>query len=339
MKDKQLRLFTFIVLAYMLLAFVWWSVLLFTKNRDAFQAKVELQKMGMVAEGLVTTEADFYSSERYLELEKHYRRQEYMIIGESLALILSVLAGIYIISGAFKREMEAARQQRNFLLSITHELKSPLAGIRLVLETLLRRSLNAEQIRRLGENGMRETDRLTKLVEDLLLSARLETAYQPNREPIDLEELLSDCLERMRHKQADFQWIFTCTDHVPVIEGDKAGLHSVVTNLLENAAKYSLPPAKITLSLRKIDNQWLEISVCDEGMGIPDAEKAKVFEKFYRVGNEDTRRTKGTGLGLFIVREIVRAHKGVIELTDNKPKGTVFNIRLPLFHFATAAAK
>lgn len=330
MKDKRLQIFTYAVLAYMLLAFVWWSVLLFTKNRDAFRAKVELLKIGMVAEGLISQEVEFYQSARYLSLKKQYDRQERMVIGESMALILSVLAGIYIIYHAYRREMGSARQQRNFLLSITHELKSPIAGIRLVLETLMRRELKPEQVQRLGDNAIKEVDRLTGLVEDLLLSARLETAYDPHFEPLDLDELLQDVLHRIAAKYPAFEWQYSSSDHIPAIRADKTGIVSVVTNLLENAAKYSRPPAPITLSLHNLQNQLVEIRVTDEGMGIPAQEKQRIFDKFYRVGNEDTRQTKGTGLGLFIVREIIKAHRGKIKVADHHPRGTVFSITLPM---------
>ena len=330
MKDTRLQIFTYAVLAYMLLAFVWWSVLLFTKNRDAFRAKVELLKIGMVAEGLISQEVEFYQSARYLSLKKQYDRQERMVIGESMALILSVLAGIYIIYHAYRREMGSARQQRNFLLSITHELKSPIAGIRLVLETLMRRELKPEQVQRLGDNAIKEVDRLTGLVEDLLLSARLETAYDPHFEPLDLDELLQDVLHRIAAKYPAFEWQYSSSDHIPAIRADKTGIVSVVTNLLENAAKYSRPPAPITLSLHNLQNQLVEIRVTDEGMGIPAQEKQRIFDKFYRVGNEDTRQTKGTGLGLFIVREIIKAHRGKIKVADHHPRGTVFSITLPM---------
>lgn len=330
MKDKRLQVFTYAVLAYMLLAFVWWSVLLFTKNRDAFRAKVELLKIGMVAEGLISQEIEFYQSARYLSLKKQYDRQERMVIGESMALILSVLAGIYIIYHAYRREMGSARQQRNFLLSITHELKSPIAGIRLVLETLMRRELKPEQVQRLGDNAIKEVDRLTGLVEDLLLSARLETAYDPHFEPLDLDELLQDVLHRIAAKYPAFEWQYSSSDHIPAIRADKTGIVSVVTNLLENAAKYSTPPASIGLSLHNLQNQLVEIRVTDEGMGIPAQEKQRIFDKFYRVGNEDTRQTKGTGLGLFIVRETVKAHRGKIRVADHHPRGTVFSITLPM---------
>lgn len=330
MKQSPLRGFTYAVLAYLFLAFVWWSVLLFTKNRDALLAKTELLKIGMVAEGIIKEETEFYAHPRYQALKKQYDRQEYMIIGESVVLILSVLGGIYIIYSAFKGEMRSAQQQRNFLLSITHELKSPIAGIRLVLETLLKRELRPEQIQRLGDNALKEVDRLTTLVEDLLLSARLETAYQPHIQPLDLDELLHDSFQRVAAKHTDFNWQYHSADHIPMLRADKTGLVSVATNLLENAAKYSNPPAKITLSLHSLDNQAVEIRVTDEGIGIDPGEKRHIFDKFYRVGNEDTRKTKGAGLGLFIVREIVRAHQGKIKVMDNQPQGTIFSITLPL---------
>lgn len=116
---------------------------------------------------------------------------------------------------------------------------------------------------------------------------------------------------------------------VGMVNGDRLGLTSVAVNLLENAAKYSQPNPVIHTSLQRGGASELIWEVSDNGMGIPDREKRRVFTKFYRVGNEDTRTTKGTGLGLFIVKQLVEKHGGQLELLDNKPQGTTFRIYLP----------
>ncbi|MEZ4986562.1 MAG: histidine kinase dimerization/phospho-acceptor domain-containing protein [Saprospiraceae bacterium] len=184
-KINKLQFTTYFVLGHMLLAFFWWSVLLFTKNRDAYTAKLELQQMGMAAEGLINSPEDFYRSERYRSLMEKYKKQELMIMGETLFLSLTLLYGIYLVYAAYRREVLASNQQRNFLLSITHELRSPLAGIRLSLETLQKRAdlLQPAQREKLSANGIKEADRLNRLVDDLLLSARLENAYTFNTQP------------------------------------------------------------------------------------------------------------------------------------------------------------
>ena len=313
----------------MLVAFAWWSVLLFTKNRDAFHAKSDLMKIGMIAEHLVHNDAEFYQTTEYLTLKKHYQRQEWMIFGEAAVFVVTLIIGVYLINRGYNKDVEAAEQRRNFLLSITHELKSPIASIKLVLETFLKRSLAKEQADKLTANALKEAERLNNLVNDLLLSAKLETAYQPHFEHLQLPELLQELIAKLATKYPKAQFSLDSGDDIPAIQADKMGITSVALNLLENAVKYGSTIPQIETHLQRKNNiiQW---EVSDNGIGISDKEKAKIFEKFYRVGSEETRTTKGTGLGLYIVNEIVKAHSGKIHVKDNRPKGTRFVIELPL---------
>lgn len=313
----------------MLIAIAWWSVLLFTKNRDAFLAKSELNKIGMVAEGLVQSDKDFFETEIYQKLDAEYKRQEWMILGESIVFVLSLIVGVYLINRGYNKEIAAAQQRRNFLLSITHELKSPIASIRLVLETFIKRELGPQHINQLSSNALKETDRLNDLVNDLLLAAKVETAYTPYLETINLKQFLGEIIERLQNKYPAVEFGFRRPNGDIIIQGDKTGLTSVAVNLLENAVKYGVENPKIAIILRKNEKGLINIEVADNGIGIPDKEKSKIFERFYRVGNEDTRRTKGTGLGLYIVNQIVLAHKGSIQVMNNRPQGTIFSISLP----------
>lgn len=327
-RNVRLRLLSYVVIAYMMMAFAWWSVLLYTKNSDAFAAKRDKMRLIMVAEGAVQSEDAFLTSAPYLELKKQYTRQEYMILGEAGVIILTLLVGMYLINRAYNKEMEAARQQRNFLLSITHELKSPIASIRLVLETFQRRNLPAEKTERLIRSALLETERLNGLVNDLLLSARLETAYSPHEELLELPQILEDLIETLDGKYPDARFHFDKRSAISPFRGDRTGMTSVMLNLMENAVKYSPKPADIEVSLEETAESLI-LRFADLGNGIPDKEKPQVFGKFYRIGNEDTRKTKGTGLGLYIVQQIVAAHDGKISIEDNLPKGSVFKIVLP----------
>lgn len=329
MTNLRLRLLSYIVMAYMLLAFTWWSLLLFTKNRDAFYAKRDLLKIGMIAQGLVSSESEFEQTADFQELMKKYERQEWMIFGEACVFVITLLAGLWFINQGYSREVKANQQGRNFLLSITHELKSPIASIRLVLETLMKRELPKEKADRLADSALKENERLLELVENLLLSAKLETAYQPNFEPLNLAEIIEDQLEKLAHRHPEAHLSLKTTDDLPFLKLDKSGVISIVTNLLENAVKYSESPANIEVRL-KMEMSHVVMEIADQGPGIPDKEKKRIFEKFYRIGSEETRQTKGTGLGLYIVRQIVKAHNGEISVLDNTPKGSVFRIELPL---------
>lgn len=328
-KNIRLRLLSYGVIVYLLMAFAWWSVLLFTKNRDAFQAKEEFLKIVMAAEGSADSEAAFYTSDRYLVLKRKYLGQERMILGEAIVFVISLVIGVWLINRGYHKEVMAAQQQRNFLLSITHELKSPLASIRLVFETFLKRDLPKEQTDKLSRTGIKETERLNSLVTDLLLSARLETIYQPHRELLSLSDLLQEIILKLEDKYPKASFRLEQKTSIDDIMGDRLGMTSVALNLLENAVKYSLENPIIEVRLSQED-QKIRLEVADQGIGISDKEKKNIFEKFYRVGNEDTRKTKGTGLGLYIVSEIVKAHDGRISVCDNHPQGTIFCIHLPV---------
>lgn len=332
MKEKHnipLRLLSYIVIAYMLLAFLWWSVLLFKKNRDTFHAKTEVLKIGMIAEGIITSPQEFVAHHRYQELKDNYQKQEWMIMGEGLFFIITLIIGFFLINKGYNDAVNAARERRNFLLSITHELKSPLASIRLVLETFQKRQLTPELSQKLTNNALKETERLHGLVNDLLLSAKLDTGYQPHFEMLLLDDIVENIMERMEAKHSTAQFTFDVKDEIPAINADRMGITSVVVNLLENAVKYS-PKEKVIKVHLSHSEGIIQLKIADNGIGISDKEKKRVFNKFYRVGNEDTRTTKGTGLGLYIVQQIVKAHGGTIQVVDNKPHGTVFIINLPI---------
>ncbi len=329
-RNIRLRLLSNFVIFFSLTAIAWWSVLLFTLNRDAFQGKAGESKMLMIAEGTISNDAEYLSTQYYKDLQAEYKRQEWMILGESLVFILSIIIGVYLINRGYNKEIDAAQQRRNFLLSITHELKSPIASIKLVLETFIKRELSPKHINQFSNNALKETDRLNELVNDLLLAAKVETSYTPNLEKINVTQFLTDIIERLRNKYPHVVFDFRKPSDTVDIYADKTGLTSVAVNLLENAVKYGVEKTKISTVLRQNGQEQIFIEIADNGIGIPNKEKDKIFERFYRVGNEDTRKTKGTGLGLYIVRQIILAHNGMVTVSDNRPQGTIFTISLPV---------
>lgn len=328
MLNNQLRIISYLVIFYMLLAFSWWTVLLHTKNRDAFLAKNELLKLSLIAKNEIKNEEEFLKNSFHIELRDAYKRQEWMILGEASVFVLSLLIGIVFINRGYHKEILAAKQSSNFLLSITHELKSPIASIRLGFETLQRKKLSEEQAHVLLKNGINDTDRLNNLVSDLLLSARLESTYQLNTELFSLEILIEECVQLLKQKFPSAILKVNLIQEMPEILADYSAIRSVIINLLENAVKYSDSVPEINIGLTS-NNERCVIEISDKGIGIDQSERKKIFEKFYRVGNEDQRKTKGTGLGLYIVDQIVRAHNGSITVSSNQPKGTIFNVFLP----------
>lgn len=302
------------VIGYMVLAFGWWSYHLWQQNDRLYAAEISALQHSATPKD-VTLET----------LAQKRQRTRRMIVGEGLFFTLCLAVGLYIINRSANREVSLARQRRNFMLSITHELKSPIAGMRLILETLGKRTLSREQTEKLCVNGLRDAVRLQTLVEDLLLAARLEDSWQPHPENVDLTFLAQDIIASLETRFPAAHFETDLAAGLPPLSADKAGLTSVLQNLLENAVKYSGEDAHVTLVARQQADKLI-LEVRDRGVGIPNAEKEAIFEKFYRIGNEDTRRNTGTGLGLYIVKQVVKAHKGRIYVQDNTPKGSIFVI-------------
>ena len=327
MQNQKLRLLSYVIMAYMLLAFTWWALLLFTKNKDAFLAKTELHQLVMAAKGEARTNEEFIKTAKYAELHDAYKRQEYMIFGEASVFVLTLVAGLWFIHKSYNRQVEANQQQRNFLLAITHELKSPIASIQLILETLIKRNLPKPKSDQLAGTALKENERLLRLVENLLLTAKLESAFQPDFEELNLDDLLLDLSAKAKTRHSKAQISYKKMGSVPLLELDRAGIILLFNNLVDNAVKYSEDQPIIDISL-KADEKEVQLTFADNGIGILDKEKKKVFNKFYRIGNEETRKTKGTGLGLFIVDQIVKAHKGTVKILNNQPQGTIFQIKL-----------
>ena len=331
MKKRGTEWLFYLLVLYVFFAAIWWSYLLYIKNNDALEAKKSVLWHRFQAEGRGDEGAYFLSSE-YVELVREYEKQQWMILGEGLMLLLFILAGIFQIYRARQKERGLNQQQENFLLSITHELKSPIASVRLILETFQRRVLQAEQRERLAVNALKETDRLHRLVQDLLLAARMDGDFGYAFECLDFGALCMGQLDlaRLRYPAHEFRFEDDGVGEYVLERGDRDMLQTLVSNLLDNAVKYG-GGTEVVLLLRAFGG-GLRLELRDGGGGIVKAERERVFEKFYRSGDERVRQTKGTGLGLFIVRKIALAHGGRvwIEAADLSGKGTCVVVELPL---------
>ncbi len=313
------------VIGYMILAFGWWSFHLWKQNERLFAIEKQLleRKFSGRNEGLNLTQLE--GTAEYAKIQKTRQSGRRMVVAEGLFFTICLAFGLWVINRSANREVSLARQRRNFLLSITHELKSPIASLRLVIETLTKRSLNESQRAQMLGNGLKDADRLQALVEDLLLAARLEDKWQPVPEPLDLGAVAQDCADALRVRFPEALIHIQAEAGLPPLLADRVGMVAVIKNLLENAVKYAPTGSKIEFSAARIDDKY-QLKVADQGPGIPDSEKALIFEKFYRLGNEDTRNSTGTGLGLFIVSQVLKAHHGSIKVSDNQPHGAIFTI-------------
>lgn len=324
-KDKnntKYYLFYFIII-YVFAFVFWWSYLLYTKTAQHFSDIVNLKSTQFEYNSNKSSK-EYYLTEEFNELNKNYMRQKTMIITEGAVFIIVLLIGIIKIYKSFQQEIRLATQQKNFLLSITHELKSPLASIKLINETIKNRDLPKTKQIELIDASLQEVNRLSNLVENILLAAKIENnTFGLNKNKLNLSLIVSDVIDTYKHRE-DIR-IKDNIEKDVFINGDMVSLNSIIINIIDNAIKYCENPI-VEISLKINTNHKIELSIADNGKGIPDNEKNKIFDKFYRVGNEETRTTKGTGLGLYLVNQLVNFHNGKINLKNNNPTGSIFII-------------
>lgn len=311
----------YILVIYILFQFSWWAYLLIDLNKEVIQNQYRISE-------LIHNDQIILKKEKEVN-DQDLKKRMLMVFGEGTVFLFLLIFGIQKTKSAFRKEFALAKQQKNFLLSITHEFKSPLAAIKLNLQTIQKRDLERGKQQEVIKRALLETERINLLVENALFASRLENNnFELHFETIDLSEffqhLIQEYIERQDH---DHQFKEIILPGV-FITGDKMALSSMLFNLLENAEKYSPDNTEIEISLSRHLHEAI-ITIRDQGIGIDEAERTRIFEKFYRVGNEDTRRTKGTGLGLFIVQHIVNLHKGTIKVRGNHPNGSIFEIRIP----------
>jgi signal transduction histidine kinase len=311
----------YILAVYVLIQFCWWAYLLIELNEEVYTHRIENVQLQAINEN--------ESREEISLLEKKISQRRWMVIGEGIVFLSLLIWGTVVTMRSFRKEMLLARQQKNFLLSITHEFKSPLAAIKLYLQTLLKHDLEKEKEVSFINSAISDTERLNNLVENALLANLIDHhGYSFSKEDVNISALARLTVQKFQ-QMPDHKKIGQHIEEGLHVFADKNALMVMLNNLLENAWKYSPGEKNISLDLsRKGKNVLLSIS--DQGTGIPDSEKEKIFSKFYRIGNEETRRTKGTGLGLFIVKFIIEKHDGRITVQDNSPRGSVFSVELPL---------
>ncbi|MCE3278463.1 MAG: two-component sensor histidine kinase [Bacteroidetes bacterium] len=322
-KSRPLLVF-YILVAYVVLQFAWWTFSMFQLNNEISRLKNELN--------LLTVESAEEVANHGNEINEKLRKRWFMISSEGAVFIGLLLLGVYRIRKTFKKESQLADRQRNFLLSVTHELKSPIASAKLQLQTLQKRDLGKDQQQEIIASAISDTERLNNLVENILLAARIDnSSFQIHKERMNLSVYISDNMNQMIQLFKYHQQVVLDIDNDIFLDIDRTTFPSIILNLFENAVKYSSADSIITLSLKK-HKENIILKVADTGVGVSDDDRNKIFEKFYRVGNEDTRKTKGTGLGLYIVKHIVELHNGSINVKNNIPKGSIFEVTFNSSH-------
>lgn len=306
-----------ILLTYMVAALLWWFIALENQNLEITHIRLNELKHDDPA---------YFSNSQTIEEARKRKTAQY--IGEGSTFLALILLGAVFVYRATRKQLRLSQQQQNFMMAITHELKTPIAITQLNLETLQKRKLEADKQQKLISNTLQEANRLNTLCNNILFASQLEAgAYQSEKVEINLSDLLEGCVDDCNSRFPQRVIIEQIQEGV-YLTGEALLLQMLVNNLLENAIKYSPQETPVTISLSE-ENNRIRLTVSDQGSGIADMEKKKIFEKFYRSGNENTRKSKGTGLGLYLCQRIMKSHKGSILVSDNLPKGSSFIASFP----------
>lgn len=299
------------LLSYILAVLVFWFVILNKQNLQLSQYQQDLIDVD-----------DVLHEQKQLEITQEKNTNTAQYIGEGITFLFLIGTGAIFVFRAINRQFKQSQQQENFMMAITHELKTPIAITKLNLETLQKRLLNDEQRQKLISSTIQEANRLNALCNNMLLTTQIEAGgYKMMQERIDFSNLVKDCahdfIVRFPNRKIEIQLMDEA-----FINGDLLMLQLAVNNLLDNAIKYSGKEDIVLLKMFQ-DKKEIHFQVIDEGPGISDAEKEKIFEKYYR-GSQG--KTKGTGLGLYLTKKIVQAHNGTIKIENNLLRGSIFEI-------------
>ena len=227
------------------------------------------------------------------------------------------------------RRVEEVR--RDFVANISHELMTPVGALALLAETMEEAAEDPEAVRRFAGRMRQEASRLTYLVQDLITLSRIQAAEPvPDPNPVELSAVLAEVLDRCRMKASarGIELAWSCDDGLAVL-GDEDLLVTALRNLLENAVAYSPEKTRVMVSATRDGASSAQISIADQGIGIPERDLERIFERFYRVDPARSRATGGTGLGLAIVKHVVAAHSGKVTVWSKEGVGSTFTLHLP----------
>jgi signal transduction histidine kinase len=305
MKKEKIALRVLYVLAvYVLLQLVWWGFQLIQLNTEI----------------ILSDQTDVNAQHVLL------RKKVWMVAGEGAVFFVLLAVGFRYIKRTVSSELAQARREKNFLLAVTHELKTPIAAVKLFLETMQSRAIDEDKRKMMTGQALQETKRLQSLTENILLATRMDQQQAiAELMPLDFSALLQREVER-------FQRLYPNRLEAEIaagvtVLGDDQMLSALVVNLMDNAFKYGGVDAPVFVRLHRTDHK-MTLTVADSGKGITTQERKNIFRMFYRSGNEETRSTSGTGLGLFIVSAVAKLHKAEIEVSDNLPQGSIFAVKL-----------
>ena len=320
---KRLRratiLFWFLLL-YIVAALVWWLISLERQSEMLYT----FQKQEIFNSSFDTSSVQYRNALAQIENEKN--RDSAKHIGEGVTFLLLILVGAAFIYRLVRRQFLVQQQQQNFMMAITHELKTPISVARLNLQTLQRHTLDEDKQKKLLQSSLQETMRLDTLINNILVLSQIAAgSYPSTKEELDFSDLVMDVITTFKARYAD-RILETHIQPDVELVGDTLLLKLLVSNLIENANKYTDKQKPVYIKLFK-EEKTVTLQVIDEGCGIDEKEKRNIFQKFYRIGNEQTRKSQGTGLGLYLCKKIAVYHQADINVTDNQPQGSNFTVQ------------
>lgn len=317
-RNKHAKYLAYGIIIYIVIFISWWTVLLIeteAKNK-------ELQSTIINLEQNATPENTKY-------IQSEFDQKKLMIFLEGFVFLVLLIVASYFVLRILKKQERFNELKRNFLLATTHEFNTPLASIKLNLQTLQNTSVSEENKNLLLKNSLTEINRLHQLTNNILLANKIESSnYEFSKEKINLSNLLHSII--MQFHEHSYRIKQHIENEIYVL-ADESSLRIGIMNLIDNALKYSGNEQDVVVELTK-NNQTAFCKIIDRGIGIEENEKQKIWDRFYRVQDERVRTTQGTGLGLYLVKEMVKLNSGEISLKNNDDKGSIFTIQLPLIH-------
>ena len=320
---RRIRIATtiyWLLLFYIVAALVWWFISLEKQNRQMTNFKISQLNAAIDS----SHNPELYNN-ALSKIQQEHGRNFIKYTSEGTTFLLLILIGAAFVYRSVRRHFLLQQQQQNFMMAVTHELKTPISVARLNLETLQKHQLDTEKQKKLLRMTLEETERLNTLTNNILISAQLEGGgYTTSKEELDLSDLFKDCIHNFIQRYPERKFVESVANDMDV-SGDPLLLQLLINNLLENAIKYSPKERAITCVLSQHSGR-IDLQIVDQGPGIPDSEKKNVFKKFYRLGDEATRKTQGTGLGLYLCKKIAEDHNAEISVKDNPTGGSCFTV-------------
>ncbi len=299
-----------ILAVYIVLQSLWWAYLLVRKDQE-MQALIDAFQLA--------TDSGPGRADRTFR----------MVLGEGSVFLALLIAALVLTFRAIRRDLQLARAQRNFLLAVTHELRTPIAGAKLNMQTLQRHALPQEQRDQLAAQAVADLDRLAALTDKVLLAVRAEETDLPlEMGPMDLASLVRQAVDQARGTTLAQHQVELEVPPSLTVKAEALALRSVVDNLLDNAGKYTPVGSLVRVGIRR-KGEGAVLEVVDQGPGVAEQDRERIFQRLHRGGDESVRTTKGTGLGLYIARRLMRRMGGTLTVRNAPQGGAIFAASFP----------